>query len=269
MVRRLPLYVLIVLTWLRDQLTDRRAPKARSRRPIAQSVLRVNAKAEALAVAVGGRSPYYNEEGKIVKERPKWFWVRLSENEAPWAFARGLPSRAISTLELLATTLGLLLLSEPGVAGSLTVMGFADRLVLSSVVTRGLTTAFPSCAVAMELVAQLEARGAELHLDRVPRVPNAEAGALADGRCTSFSDGFRVHANISQVPWLVLDHLLRAGMFFSERGSKVQGQENGVPTEMARASRTEQRKEVEGEGALATGRGALKTGLQVCAPAGQ
>ena len=131
-------------------------------------------------MAVGGWTPHYDKDGKIRKELSRWFSVELTESDAPWAFVKGIPARAISTLELWATTLGLVLLapvelSEPGVEGGVTVTGFADSLVSASVATRGLTTSFPQCAVAMELSAQLEAQGAELLLEWVPRHVNAEA----------------------------------------------------------------------------------------------
>ena len=60
-----------------------------------------------------------------------------------------MPSRKISTLELLATALGLVLLSPPelaeeGLAAAIAVTRFADGQVSAAVVTRGLTTSYPS-----------------------------------------------------------------------------------------------------------------------------
>ena len=159
----------------------------------------------------------------------------LAEEDAPWACVKGAPSRAISTLELLATTLGLVLLSpvelsEEGVAGSVTVTGFTDSQVSSSVVTRGLTTAFPLCAVAMELAAQLEARNAEMFLEWVPREVNAEADRLADGRTVGFAPELRVKANLAQVRWLVLDRMLAAGKTFQEESARIKARARGGST---------------------------------------
>ena len=78
-----------------------------------RAVLRVDAKAEGLAVAVGGWAPFHNEQGQVVTSKSRWFSVTLTEKNAPWAFVSGVPARAISTLERLATTLGLVLLSPP------------------------------------------------------------------------------------------------------------------------------------------------------------
>ena len=54
----MPLFVKIVLTWLRDRLKARRVQKVLERTSLNRSVLRVDAKAEGLAVAVGGWAPH-------------------------------------------------------------------------------------------------------------------------------------------------------------------------------------------------------------------
>ena len=163
----LPLYVKIVIKWLRDRLSVRRGHPVREHRRKLRDAMRVDAKAEGLAVALGGWAPQYREDGSVDTRTSKWFSVRLDENTAPWAFSRGLPARSISTLELLATTVGLVLLAphgleEPDVEGTVTVQGLTDSQVSSHVVTRGLTTTYPLCCIAMELAAQLERRGCEL-----------------------------------------------------------------------------------------------------------
>ena len=86
----------------------------------------------------------------------------------------GVPARAIRALELLATTLGLVSLSPPsltksGAAGKVAVTGMTDSQVSAAVVSRGLTTALPLCAVAMELSAQMEERGIELFFRMDPQ----------------------------------------------------------------------------------------------------
>ena len=202
--KRLPLYVLVVLSWLRDRLKERRSHQVKSRKTLGGSLLRVDAKAEGLSVAVGGWCPHVDETGAVVKWKSRWFSVALTEEDAPWAFVKGMPSRTISALELLATTVGLVLLSPPelsgdGVAGTVMVTGLTDSLVSASVVTRGLTTTFPLCAVAMALAAQLESRKAELLLDWVPRDSNGEADRLADGDSRGFDPALRVEATMGQI----------------------------------------------------------------------
>ena len=77
--------------------------------------------------------------------------------------------------------------------------------------TRGMSTKYPLCVVSMELAAQLEARGAELLLDWIPREVNAEADQLANGDTRGFDPALRVHAEVHQIRWLVLDRLMKAG----------------------------------------------------------
>ena len=66
----------------------------------------------------------------------------------------------------------------------------------------------------MELSAQLEARGAELLLDWIPREVNAEADRLADGDSRGFNPELRVHAEMRHVRWLVLGRLMQTGIAF-------------------------------------------------------
>ena len=145
--------------------------------------------------------------------------MSLTTENAPWAFVKGRPQAAISTLELLATLVGLVALDplaghSPGVKAAVTVTGLTDSQVAASVVSRWLTTAFPLCVVAMELSAQLEQRSAQLTLEWIPRCQNAEADALADGRFEGFSAGFRVAVDPDQMEWLVLSRLCDEGCNF-------------------------------------------------------
>ena len=178
--------------------------------------MRVDAKAEGMSVAIGGWSPAAGADGQICTWSSSWFSIVLTESSAPWAFYKGLPAKAISALELLASTVGLMVLTPaalgtPGAAGSVSITGLTDSQVSTHVVTRGLSTSFPLCAVAMELSAQLEARECELHLDWVPRDQNAQADALADGKFQGFSPCRRVPVDFAKVRWLVLDRLMAHG----------------------------------------------------------
>ena len=61
--RRLPVYVLVVMRWLRDRLRARRTLPMAERARVKNAVLRVDAKAEGLAVAVGGWAPPLRRRG--------------------------------------------------------------------------------------------------------------------------------------------------------------------------------------------------------------
>ena len=145
---------------------------------------------------------------------------------------KGGPSRTIASLELPASWVGLILLSpqqlgKPGVAGTVAMTGFTDSQVSSSVVTKGMTTAYPLCVVAMEMAAQLEHRGIELFLEWAPREQNREADCLADGDFTGFSGHLRVQASLEEIRWVVLPGLLRAGAKFYEEAKRRTCQERG------------------------------------------
>ena len=120
------------------------------------TVFRVDAKAEGMAVAVGGWAPVKDSDGVIQKSLSPWFHVRLTKEEAPWAFAKGLPAGAISSLELLASLMGVVLLApaDRSGAGVVGITGLTDSQVSAAVVARGMSTTYPLCCVAMELAAQ-------------------------------------------------------------------------------------------------------------------
>ena len=152
----------------------------------------------------------------------------MTEADAPWAFVKGLPAGKISTLELLASTVGLLLLaperlSNEGAIGAIAITGLTDSQVAAKVLQRGISTKFPLCCVAMELAARLEARQADLELEWVPRAANAEADRLADGVAHGFDEAHRVGCDLGSLPWLVLPDLLAAGaVFYASRTGPVE-----------------------------------------------
>ena len=108
------------------------------------------------------------------------------------------------------------------------------------------TTAFPLCAVTMELAAQLEARGAELFLDWIPWGSNWEADRLADGDWSGFDESLRVHAELGEVRWLVLSELLDAGQRFLqaakiERGRQKRASQTAGPVGGRRRQKLKER----------------------------
>ena len=171
-----------------------------------------------MTVALGGWRPVLGPDGAISTALSPWFHIVLDPSSAPWAFAKGLPATAISALELLATTIGVILLapeSSPG-EGVLHLSGLTDSQVSSHVVRKKSTTSFPLCVVAMELAAQLEARSATMELLWIPRDQNSEADRLADSDIGGFSPSLRVAASLDDVRFLVLPDLVQAGLHWYE-----------------------------------------------------
>ena len=181
---------------------------------------------------VAGWRPHTDAEGRIHKECSAWFAVELNESIAPWAYTRGEPYRVISALELLASTIALMVfgpaecLPVPCTA-AVSITGETDSQVATSVVAKGATTSFPLCAVAMELASQLEARSATLALEWAPRYLNQEADALTNGDFIGFDPARRLRVDFASLPWLYLPDLLKEGQAFYAENARVKAARKG------------------------------------------
>ena len=155
-------------------------------------VFRTDARAEGEEVWIGGWALDSSDRSEC-----RWFAERLTRHNASWAFTAGETYRAIATLELLATLAGVICFGVPsGKQLRARCSAGTDNLGNTAVASKLLTTKFPLCIFLMELVVQLQAQGAELHLHWLPRLQNVEAGQLTNGDFT----GFRRTLAIIQVP---------------------------------------------------------------------
>ena len=102
----LPLFVKSILFWLRARLRQRRSFPCHIDHQWRGSLMRVDAKAEGMTIGVGGWQPTADADGVIQKSLSPWFCVKLDATSAPWAFHKCLPYKTISSLELLASTIG-------------------------------------------------------------------------------------------------------------------------------------------------------------------
>ena len=216
---QLPLFVIVVISWLRDRIRERRMQPCAIKRSKLGSIMRVDAKAEGNMVAIGGWRPTHDAGGKVSPHLSPWFAVELSQETAPWAFEKGLPYKTISSLELLATTLSLIvfgpsILPRDQVDATVAVTGFTDSQVSANVVVRGISTSYPLCCVAMELAVQLERRGARLDLEWCPRELNQEADDLSNLKVGAFRPELRLHVDPQKLPFIVLPQLMEAGSEF-------------------------------------------------------
>jgi hypothetical protein len=218
----LPLFVVTVISWLRDRIRERRMQPCAIKRSKLGAIMRVDAKAEGNMVAIGGWRPTHDAGGQVRPHLSPWFAIELSQASAPWAFEKGLPYKTISALELLATTLSLIvfgpsLLPQDHADATVAVTGFTDSQVSANVVVRGISTSFPLCCVAMELAVQLERRGARLELEWCPRELNQEADDLSNLKTGAFRPELRVDFDPLELPFIVLPKLMRDGSgFYSE-----------------------------------------------------
>ena len=244
-----PLFVMLIIKWLRKRLRERRSANCSQRTGQHRECFRIDAKAEGREVRVGGWEPNVPADLKPNKQDSRWFSVTLDEVSAPWAYSKGEPYKTIAALELLATTIAVLLfgpektLPADGVACAC-VTGHTDSMVTTHAVVRGLSTSYPLCIVAMELAAQLEARGAELHLMWAPRTHNQEADDLSNAVETGFDPAKRVEVSaLADLPWLVLPEFMEEGRkFFDEikEAKRIRREEPGTATrkEWKRAKHT-------------------------------
>ena len=235
----LPPFVAAAMQWLRDRLLVRRTAPCRRIEVSKKGVFRVDAKAEGPNVALGGWRPVAGPDGEIDLMACPWFALTLTPAEAPWAFDRGEPFRAIASLELLATVIGLMLFfpdvkTDELHAEIVQVTSHTDSLVSSAVVSRGSTTAFPLCLVAMEASAQMERLGLDLSLTWVPREVNSEADALSNLRFEGFDPSRRLEARVQDLPFLVLPTLeARAVAFYHQMAAAPERRRRRPPGKRA------------------------------------
>ena len=176
---------------------------------------RGDAKAEGEDVGLGG---WESRGGQKTEEAP-WFYVKLTRQNAPWAFEGGEPYRKIASLELLTSLLAVMAFNpldegpatKLSLSGSNGMRGLTDNLGNRYVVRALATTAFPLCCILMELSIQLLRRNAYLSLDWVPREGNKEADALSEGSFHGFDPAKRIEVDLASMKFEVLNELLEHG----------------------------------------------------------
>ena len=128
--------------------------------------------------------------GNTVKGRSRWFPIRLTDENAPWAFAsEGQPFRLIASLEALGVLLSFVAFGpqEPDADTTFTtiVPGFTDNRGNSFALNKLMMTQLPLCCIVLELAARMDEATARAGLAWVPRDSNVEADALS----ASITDG--------------------------------------------------------------------------------
>ena len=233
---KLPVFLAVVISWLREKLLVRRTVPCGRLSPRGDPLFRVDAKADGNDVVVGGWEPFYRSDGRPATELSRWFAIRLTSETAPWAYAKGEPFKAVAALELLATVISLMVFApkDRSTAGHrlVAVTGQTDSMVSSMVLGKGLTTSFPLNLVAMEAAAQMEARGIVLTLQWLPREVNTEADALSNFRFSGFDSKNRIEIDLKDLPFLVLPRLSESALDFENKalsGARIAGQKRRRP----------------------------------------
>ena len=214
----LPLYVKIVLVYLSRRFKLRRHYPSAVCHQHAMDGFRVDAHAEGEEIGIGGWLPTRDENGRIQTSLSAWFSVQLDRTSAPWAFHRGLPFRAIASLEALATLVGVISFNPfwPDLtAMTISAPTITDNRGNKYALSRLQTTKFPLCVVVMELAAQLESRRMRLNACWAPREVNQEADRLSKGDASGFAQQHRVNISVREHPWLVMNELMESGVAFA------------------------------------------------------
>ena len=173
-------------------------------------VFRVDAMADADGIAIGGWETFCTTDPK----KARWFHLKLDRNAAPFLYVKGEPFRTISTSELLASTVALMVFGPLRAwrkgAGRIAVTGFTDNLSNSYLLDKFLTTKFPACLVLMELSKQMDKYDVDLNLTWMPREQNEESDDLSKERFQKFDIENRIEVNFAALDFIVLHKLLEA-----------------------------------------------------------
>lgn len=208
--KNLPWALLFIFRVLLREFTEER--RAVIVKPILQDIglaFRADAKAEGQDVAIGG----WECIGGRGAEAARWFSVRLTRKNAPWAYSRGEPYRTIAALELYATLMCVAVFGDAwrgAQVGRMAVSGVTDNQGNSFVLSRLMCSKFPLLVVLAELSEQLRDRDLEMGLFWVPRDQNEEADALSNSDFESFSPDLRIEVDPAEICWKILPQMLEA-----------------------------------------------------------
>ena len=140
--------------------------------------------------------------------------MKRTAEQAPWILEKGHASKTIASTELLSTLLAVhLFVPVPEVpvdatTGVICCQGLTDNQSNHYVISKLMTTAFPSAAVLVQLTCMLSFRNLWLDLTWIPRLQNVEADALTNGDYSAFSMCNRVEVGWEQVPLEVMSEVL-------------------------------------------------------------
>ena len=175
--------------------------------------------------------------------RARWFSLRLTRKEIPWAYTRGDPFRSIAALELLATLVCILAFgpSEAHTTGAqIALTASGDNQSNGFTLDRLSSTKYPLYLVLMELSEQLRLRNIALSVAWRPRDENEEADALTNECFGAFTLERRIHLQWSSFSFLVLPQLAQAAeVHFAElHALKTAGKHRPPPGLRTKAART-------------------------------
>ena len=174
--------------------------------PMQHELFRADAKAEGEEIWIGG----WCVADSADLSRCRWFSEKLNRQNASWAFLAREPFRAIASLGMLATLVGLVVFGL-GAEGRASLSCSASTDNLGRVLRRWLTTKYPLSCFVMEIAALLAKANVELNLLWLPRLQNVEADALTNSDYRGFNPDLRQKFCLEEYDGLVLKQMLAAG----------------------------------------------------------
>eukprot|EP00438_Fugacium_kawagutii_P024076 Skav212939 [mRNA] locus=scaffold374:464240:467185:- [translate_table: standard] len=205
---QLPDAVAVLLQYIQGEVAREpmSPPKNLVDRP--REAFRVDAKAEGDCIVVGG----WEIDEDLPGKKGRWFSIRLTRKNAPWAYIKGDPFRSITSLELVAVLSAVMLFGDLWKDRSrqnvITLSGTTDNLGNTDVLKHFMSCKFPLSIAVMELAVQLKDKGVELELGWVPRGQNIEADALTNEEFNGFDMSKRILKKFEDMEFVVLDKLM-------------------------------------------------------------
>ena len=206
-------------------------------------MIRVDAKAEGMTVPVAG----WRSDGLADTISASWFGPTLTKANAPWVFAKGEPFRVVATLELLALTIGIIVLipanKDTSASASIRVSGGTDSQGNDFLLKRYMTTKWPLGAVLIEAAEQCRQKRILFDAHWLPRLQNEEADALANGVFEGFDPARRVPVDMESISFLLLPRLLADGEAFL-KAREAEAEKKAAETATVEISSAKRRKKV-------------------------
>ena len=180
--------VKILLRFIADQLRACSMQPAKRWPSLPTDVFRVDAKAESF--------------GHQDAAKARWFSVELTRKTAPWAYVKGDPFRTISSLELVAVLVAVMVFAPKsawkGSRAQVTITATTDNLGNTFVLQRFMSCKYPLSIVVMELACQLRRFGLEMDLVWAPRLQNIPADDLTNAEFSKFLPEKRLEVDFGE-----------------------------------------------------------------------
>jgi hypothetical protein len=229
--RIIPAMILLILEFLTQQLQESSTVPSREVRSEGGEAFRADARADEDSAEVGA----WECKGGAKPPNARWFTLKMDRKNHPWVFYKGEPKRVIAALELWVTLVAFMLFNKPRTGAdqeriSVLLPASTDNKGNGHMLDKLMTTAFPSCAVLMELAVQLHKSGCILDLAWLPREENVEADELSNGDTHRFAAEMEIKIDPAELEthFILLRKMLERGQILYEEVYAARDAEKGL-----------------------------------------